>query len=142
MQGTLNATDVRKHWGQFNDDVIHDGPRFVKRNRDAWAALSSEHLKAAFVTFTFEAELILEEDGTVTATLKGFDLVENGETKEEAIELLSEELIDYANEYQDNFQTYFRALNRHDQFPYIMNVLAQDDTEGVKSLIRCLVGER
>lgn len=142
MQGTLNATDVRKHWGQFNDDVIHEGPKFVKRNRDAWAALSSEHLKAAFATFTFEAELFHEEDGTVTATLKGFDLVENSENEDEAIELLADELIDYANEYQDNFQTYFRAPNRHDQFPYIMNVLSQDDTEGVKSLIRCLVGER
>lgn len=142
MQGTLNATDVRRHWSQFNDDIVREGPRFVKRNRDEWAALSSEHLKAAFAVFTFEAELFREEDGSVTATLKGFDLVENGETEEEAIELLAEELIEYANEYQDNFKTYFQSPNRHDHFPYIMNVLAQDDAEGVKSLIRCLVGER
>lgn len=142
MQGTLNATDVRRHWGQFNDDIVREGPRFVKRNRDSWAALSSEHLKAAFATFTFEAELLYEEDGSVTASLKGFDLVENGETEEEAIDLLTEELIEYANEYQDNFKTYFGSPNRHDQFPFIMNVLSQDDSEGVKSLIRCPVGER
>lgn len=142
MQGTLNATDVRRHWGQFNDDVIRVGPRFVKRNRDTWAALSFEHLKAAFATFTFEAELFHEEDGSVTSTLKGFDLVENGDNEDESIELLVEELIEYANEYQENFNTYFRSPNRHDQFPYIMNVLAQDDTEGVKLLIRCRVGER
>lgn len=142
MQGTLNATDVRRHWGQFNDDVVREGPRFVKRNRDEWVALSSEHLKAAFATFTFEAELFHEEDGTVTATLKNFDLVENGENEDEAIDLLAEELVEYAHEYQNNFKTYFQAPNRHDHFPYIMNVLAQDDTEGVKSLIRCLVGEK
>lgn len=30
----LNATDVRKNWSQFNDDVVRVGPQFVKRNRD------------------------------------------------------------------------------------------------------------
>lgn len=136
MQGTLNATDVRRHWGQFNDDIVREGPRFVKRNRDEWAALSSEHLKVVLSTFSFEAEIVQEEDGSFTATLKGFDLVENGDTQEEALELLVEELIEYANEYQDNFKFYFQSPNRRNHFPYIMNVLVQDDTEGVKSLIR------
>lgn len=142
MQSTLNATDVRKHWSQFNDDVVRVGPRFVKRNRDAWAALSFEHLKAAFATFTFEAEFIHEEDGSVTATLKGFDLVENGETVEEALDLLTDELIEYASEYQDNFNTYFQSPNRRDHFPFIINVLSQDDAEGVKALIQCPAGEK
>ncbi|WP_257988217.1 hypothetical protein [Bacillus sp. V33-4] len=142
VQGTLNATDVRRHWSQFNDDIVREGPRFVKRNRDEWVAISSEHLKAAFSAFTFEAELLYEDDGSVTATIKGFDLVENGETADEAIDLLTEELVEYANEYQDNFKSYFQAPNRHDHFPYIMNVLVQDNIEGVKSLIRCPVGEK
>lgn len=76
-----------------------------------------------------------EEDSTVTATLDGFDIVENSDTKEEAIDLLADELMEYANEYQDNFNLYFHSPNRRDHFPYIMHVLAQEDIEEVKRLI-------
>ncbi|WP_343783237.1 hypothetical protein [Alkalibacillus silvisoli] len=142
MSEVLNATDVRKHWGQFNDDVVREGPKFVKRNRDYWAALSTEHLKIAFSNFTFEAEVMHEDDKTVTMSLNGFDIVENGDSVEETLDLLAEELIDYSNEYKDDFNKYFNAPDRRDQFPFIMNVLIQDGSEGVKSLIRCLPGER
>ncbi len=142
MQAVLNASDVRQHWSQFNDDVVREGPRFVKRNRDEWAALSSEHLKAAFATFIFEATIIQEDDGTCTASLVDFDIVENSDTEEEALELVADELIEYANEYQDNFNLYFHSPNRHDQFPYIMNVLVQENQEDVKGLIKCLAGEK
>ena len=98
MQAVLNATDVRKHWSQFNDDVVREGPRFVKRNRDQWAALSSDHLKEAFSQFTFDVMFLTEEDGTVTATIDNFDIVENGDNKEEALELVVDELIEYSND--------------------------------------------
>ncbi|AXF55322.1 hypothetical protein [Salicibibacter kimchii] len=142
MNGTLNATDVRKHWGQFNDDIVRDGPRFVKRNRDTWAALSTDHLKVAFEKFTFEAAFNVEKDGSFTVSLKDFDLIENGDTKDDAVDLLANELIEYAHDYQNNFQKYFNAPNRRHHFPYIMNVLVQEDSEGVKGLIQCPVGEK
>lgn|SRR5690625_219475 len=142
MQAVLNATDVRKHWSQFNDDVVREGPRFVKRNRDQWAALSSDHLKEAFSQFTFDVMFLTEEDGTVTATIDNFDIVENGDNKEEALELVVDELIEYANEYQDNFNLYFNSPNRRKQFPYIMNILVQNDSEDVKGLVQCPAGEK
>lgn len=135
MQEILNATDVRKHWSRFNDDVVREGPRFVKRNRDHWAALSANHLKVALSQFSFNISYFKEEDKTVTAKLEGFDIVENGDTKEEALRLVVDELIEYANEYQENFNLYFNAPNRREHFPYILNVLVQDDSEGVKGLI-------
>ncbi|MUV37861.1 hypothetical protein JNUCC1_01667 [Lentibacillus sp. JNUCC-1] len=138
----LNATDVRKHWGQFNDDVVRDGPKFVKRNRDKWVALSSEHLKAAFSRFTFTARFLQEEDGTITATLDNFDIVENGDNEEEVLDLVVDELIEYANEYQINFNLYFNSPNRRDQFPYILNVLAQNSSEEVRGLVSCQAGEK
>lgn len=135
MQTKLSATDVRKHWSQFNDDVIREGPRFVKRNRDEWAALSFEHLKVALSQFTFKVTFSSEEDGTVTATLNGFDMIENGGSEDEALELITDELIEYANKYQDNFKLYFNSPDRRNQFPYIMNVLIQENIEGVRELI-------
>lgn len=142
MQKTLNATDVRKDWSRFNDDVIRSGPRFVKRNRDEWAALNTEHLESILESFSLEVELYTEDDESITASLSGFDLVENGETESEALDLLTEELIDYAEEYQNDFNMYFNSPNRRSHFPYILKVLSQDSKEGVKSLIRCRVGEK
>lgn len=135
MSAILNATDVRKNWGQFNDDVVREGPRFVKRSRDKWAALSTEHLRAALADYRFDAIFYQEEDGTVTAALDGFDIVENGDNKEEAIELMTDELIEYALEYQENFNLYYNSSNRHKHFPYIMHVLVQEDAEEVRCLI-------
>lgn len=95
MHSTLYATDVRKHWSQFNDDI----------------------------------------DGTITANLKGFDIVENADNEEEVLDLIAEELVEYANEYLENFNLYFNAPNRRHEFPYIMNILIQKDIEKVKGLI-------
>ena len=142
VSAILNATDVRKNWGQFNDDVVREGPKFVKRNRDKWAALSSEHLKVAFSDYTFTIRYLQEEDGTITASLDKFDIVENGDTEKEVLDLVVDELIEYANEYQSHFNLYFDSPNRRDQFPYIMNVLAQDSNDDVKGLVSCPVGEK
>src|SRR5699024_4697700 len=133
----LNATDVRKNWSQFNDDVVRDGPRFVKRNRDRWAALSSEHLKEVFSEYAFNAVYFVEENGSVTVSLDDFDIVENGDTKDEALDLLADELIEYAHEYMDNFNLYFNSPNRRNHFKFIMNVLIQENEEDVKELIKC-----
>lgn len=142
MQAMLNATDVRKHWSQFNDDVVREGPKFVKRNRDEWAAMSADHLNIILAPYNFDVQVFKEEDDTVTVSLDSFDLVENGDTYEEAVDLLADELIEYANEYLDNFNMYFHSPNRREHLPYVLNVLVQEDVEGVKALIRCPVGEK
>ncbi|WP_449354765.1 hypothetical protein ACUL41_19030 [Virgibacillus natechei] len=142
MQSTHNATDVRKNWGQFNDDVVRKGPQFVQRNRDEWAALSKEQLHAAFNSFYFNANLFHEDDGSITLSIRDLGIIANGETEEEALAELAEFLIDYAEEYQEEFELYYRSPNRRDHFPFIMNVLIQDDIEGVKSLVKCQHGEK
>ena len=142
MHEVHSATAVRNNWGQFIDDVIRKGPQFVKRNRDEWAALSSEHLRAAFESFQFEAELLKEVDGSTTAVIKGFDIVSNGENEEKALDELTELLIDYAKVYRADFELYYRSPNRRAHFPYIMNVLIQENREEVRKLIQCQVGEK
>ncbi|WP_031545353.1 hypothetical protein [Salinicoccus luteus] len=142
MQKTLKATEVRKQWSRFNDEVIRSGPRFVRRNRDEWAALNIGHLETILENFILEVELFIEEDNSVTASFADFDLVENGGTEEEALDFLTDELIEYAEEYQNNFNMYFNSPNRRPHFPYVLKVLSQDTKEEVKSLIRCRAGKR
>lgn len=142
MQATRNATDVRNNWGQFNDDVVRKGPQFVKRNRDHWAALSKEQLHAAFSSFRFTANVLEEDDGSVTLSIPDLGIVAWGGTQNEGLEELSDFLIDYAEEYVKEFELYSKSPNRRDHFPYIMNVLIQDNIEEVKDLISCQLGER
>jgi len=136
MHTTISATDVRKNWSQFNDDIVREGPRFVRRNRDEWAALSSEHLQAAFDHLPISAIIYYEEDGTITMSLKEIDIVENADSIEDVIDLLADSLIDYAQEYMDSFSKYYNSANRKAHLPFILKVIAQPDYETVKSLIR------
>lgn len=136
MHTTLSATDVRKNWSQFNDDIVRKGPRFVHRNRDEWAALSSEHLKAAFDHLPITATSYKEEDGTFTMSVNELDIVENGDSIEEVLELTTDALIDYAQEYMDFFSQYFNSPNRKGHLPFVLKIIAQPDYEAVKSLIR------
>lgn len=135
MHTTISATDVRKNWSQFNDDIVREGPRFVRRNRDEWAALSSEHLQAAFDHLPISAIIYYEEDGTITMSLKEIDIVENADSIEDVIDLLADSLIDYAQEYMDSFSKYYNSANRKAHLPYILKVIAQPDYETIKSLI-------
>lgn len=142
MQGVLSATKVRNNWGQFNDDVVRRGPQFVKRNRDEWAALSKEHLNAALGSFQFNAEFLTEDDDSVTAVIEYFGIVANGKNEDEALDELTEFLIDYAEKYQSEFKLYYHSPNRRDHFPYIMHVLIQDNKQEVKNLIKCPAGKK
>lgn len=135
QSAVLNATDVRNNWSSFIDDVVRKGPQFLKRNRDELTTISTEHLKIALQSFTFRVEFLPEDDGSVTAVLDNFDIVENGATEEEALEAVAEELAEYALEYLENFNLYFNSPNRRSHFFYVLNVLIQDDLEGVRNLI-------
>lgn len=135
MEGVLNATDVRRDWGKFIDTIVHDKPKIVKRNRDLFLSLSIQQVMVLLKNFSFKAQYLEENDGTVTATLDNFDLVVNEKDEFSAKRALAQELIDYAKDYFNDFQLYFNAPNRQSHFPYILSVLMQEDLDGVINLI-------
>lgn len=79
----------------------------------------------------------MEDDGSITLSLRKFGIVANSETEDSALDELTEYLIEYAQEYQQNFELYYHSPNRSDHFPYVMNVLIQDTFKSVKDLITC-----
>ncbi len=107
MQEVLNATDVRKDWGRFIDEVVHNKPQVVKRNRDYFLSLSLNHANTLLKDITFKAQFVKEDDGSVTASLENFDLVVNAENETAAIKTLAGELVEYAHEYFEEFQLYY-----------------------------------
>lgn len=141
MIQTLNATKARSKWSEFIDSVIRDKPQIIKRSRDYIFTSNMEMLKELLRAYTFNATTFIEDDETVTASLNEIDIIVNGNNKEEAFNLLADELLEYSNEYYDELHYWFLSNNRKSHLPYILNVLLQDDKEGVKNLIKCQAGE-
>lgn len=137
----VNVTNLRKDMGRFIDSVLREKPRLVKRTRDKVLVTSVESQKEILKTFTFTANSFKEDDDTITASLEEFDIVVNANNQEEAINLLANDLIEYAEEFYEEFNFWSSAPNRKVHFPYILNVLLQDDIEGVKALIKCQAGK-
>jgi hypothetical protein len=129
------ASNVRKEWSFFIDKVLHEKPAIIKRHRDSIAAFSMEHLKTLLSGIKFPVDLKQEQDETWTAMLKDIDLAVNAKTKNEALKILSQDLMDYADEYMDEFEVYYRSRNRKNHFPYIVKVLLQKDQKAVLDLL-------
>ncbi len=135
MFETEQASNVRKEWSFFMDKVLHEKPAIIKRRRDSIAAISLEHLHALLSGIKFQVNLKREKDETWTAMLKDIDLAVNAETKTKALNSLAQDLMDYANEYMNEFELYYRSHNRKADFPYIVKVLLQKDQKAVLDLL-------
>lgn len=135
MQKVINATDVRKEWGSFIDNVVRFKPAVVKRNRDYLAAISLEHFELVLTHYRFTLEYEKEADGTFSGSLKELDLLANADSLEALKTEIIEELVEYAHEYMNEFEKYFNAPNRKHHFPYIMRVVIQKDKEVLRGLI-------
>jgi hypothetical protein len=145
METLLNATDVRKDWGHFIDTVVRVGPQFIKRNRDTLVVIGADQLKELFASFRFKLDVEREENGSYSGTVNGLnntsttpttlDVVANAPTIDELKLALADELVEYAQEYSEEFALYFNASNRKSHAPYVMNILLQDNQHAVANLI-------
>lgn len=135
MTAVLNATDVRKNWGGFIDGVVRGRPEFVKRNRDYIAALSIPQLQTILSAYSFSLEYSQEDDGSFSGSLNEIDLVANAPSLPELKRALAHELVEYANEYMENYALYSQAPNRRGHLPYVLRVLIQPGEEAVAALI-------
>lgn len=135
MREVMNATDVRKEWGNFIDSVVRFKPSVIKRNRDYMAAMSLEQLDFVLTPYRFTLEYEKEADGSISGSLKELDLLANASDLEKLKTEIIQELVEYAHEYMDEFQKYYNAPNRKLHFPYVMRVVIQKDKEAIRGLI-------
>lgn len=132
---TINASNVRKDFSHFIDTVVREKPLTIKRNRDFIISFSLEHLKNLLTDYRFHVTYFKEEDGTITGSLNEIDIVVNGDNHTDIQRLLAEELLGYAEEYNNEFSFYYHSLNRKSHFPYILQVLIQNDLDDVIQLL-------
>lgn len=132
---TMNASEVRREFSSFIDKVIREKPVAFKRNRDVVLSVSREQMVVLLESFRFKAVFEEAESGCIIATLHGFDLIIEAFSKEAAIQQLSFELIDYANDYINDFNLYHNSINRKGHFPYVLKVLLAENVEEVTGFI-------
>lgn len=135
MEEVINATDVRRDWGSFIDNVVRFKLSLVKRNRDYLAAISLEHFEVVLSPYRFTLEYEKEADGSFSGSLKELDILANASSLEALKTEIAKELIEYAQEYMDEFDKYYGAPNRKPHFPYVMRVLIQKNEDAVRGLL-------
>lgn len=136
-----NATEVRKNWSEFVDNVaIGQKPKVVSRNnKHPFLSISLEQVATLLHAYQFNVTIEHEEDGTYSVDLNNFDLFANADTLEEAYKNLANDLVEYAQEYIEDIQTYYAAPNRTNHLPYVMVVLMQNDLDSVVNLFNAHV---
>lgn len=138
---TLNATDVRKEWSTVIDNTIREKPQFIRRTRDYMMLADIEFLEILLEPYKFTAKKLKEKDKSITLVLNEIDLVVNAETEEEAITKLAEEILEYAEDFYNEFNIWSVAPNRKAHIPYVFKVLILDDIKKIEELISCQNGK-
>jgi len=138
---TLNATDVRKEWSLVMDTVVREKPQFIRRTRDYMMLADVDFLKILLETYVFYADEFVEDDGSITLTLNEIDLVTNGIDENDAKKKMALEILEYAEEFYNEFNLYSVAPNRKSHIPYVFKALILDDAEKIGDIIICQPGE-
>ena len=136
-----SATEVRKEWSSVLDSVVRDKPQFIKRTRDKMWLSNLDIMGEILDAYKFTAEKYIEDDGSVTLSLNEIYLVENASTVAEAKNLLAQSIMEYAEEYYNNFSYYNAAPNRKKHVPYIFKALIMDDIMKIGECIECHDGK-
>ncbi len=131
------ATAVRKEWSSVCDSVVREKPHFIKRTRDELVLSSFETMLSLLKGYHFTASKCKESDGSVSLALHEIDLVVNGTTIELARKQMGEAILEYAEEYYENYAAYSHAPNRKDHIPYVMKALLLQNSDIIGEEIIC-----
>lgn len=138
---TMNATDVRKDWSEVVDKVVREKPQFIKRTRDYLMLSDLNFMESLLGVYSYTAEEFIENDKSITLSLNEIDLVENGQTQAEAKQRLAESILEYSENFYNDFNYWSVAPNRKSHIPYVIKALILGDTEKIGELITCQSGK-
>lgn len=138
---TLNSTDVRNEWSTIIDSVIREKPKFIKRTRDYMFLTNINVLESILSAYSFTAQKFTEHDGSITLSLNEIDLVENGKNEHDTKMKLAKAIIEYSEDFYNEFTLWSTAPNRKSHIPYIFKVLIINDVNKIGDMILCQAGK-
>lgn len=87
---------------------------------------------------SFSADLFLEDDGSVTLSLREIDLVENAISEKEALKQMAQAILEYALDFSADFNYWSSAPNRTQHIAYVQTIAELNDMEKIMELIRII----
>jgi len=81
------------------------------------------------------AQVIHEDDGSVTVAVDRLEWAVNTLTQEAAVRELIQDLRQYAEDYIASSELYLRAPNRRAHFPYVLQILQPATDERVRRML-------
>ena len=135
------ASDVRKDWSANCDEAVRVRPNFFRRTRDTLVLTSTDDMALLLQGYSWTADRFVEKDGSVTLSLNEIDLAENAPTEEESRAALGAAVLEYAEEYYENYDLYSRAPNRRGHAPYVMKALICGRADRIGKEILCRDGK-
>lgn len=90
--------------------------------------------------YSYTANMMVEEDGSVTLELNEIDLVENGKDEAEARKKLAAAIMKYSKDFCNDFSYWSSAPNRKVHLPYVFKAIAIGDVQKIGESIKCQAG--
>lgn len=137
----ISATDARKDWSQLIDDVVREKPQFIRRTRDNVLMSDLNLIKEMLDIYTFSASKYVEDNNSVTLSLNEIDLVVNGDTEDDAKKKLAADILEYAEDYYNDFPYWSTKPNRKKHIPYVIKALILEDINMIGDSILCQDGK-
>jgi len=138
-----SATVVRNNFSDTIDKAIYDRPQFINRTKDLALLVGAELLNniLSSAVIHYSAEYDKSSKTYVLTNAEIDDILASGETLEDALNDLSNNLLEYAHEYYDEFGLYSRTPNRKAHLPYVIRILMLENPQNVKEMLVCQNGK-
>ena len=135
----IKATKARNEWSSVVESVIREKPAFIQKTRDYLFLSDMSVLEKILSAYSFHAEIMNEDDGSVTLTLDEIDLAENAPDIRCAVSALSRAILEYSEDFYNEF-TYWSRGSRKLHIPYVLKALILNDIVKIGELIKCRRG--
>ncbi|NRF92205.1 hypothetical protein HQN89_14430 [Paenibacillus frigoriresistens] len=139
MIAEMNFSTARKEFTSVIDRVQGYMPIAIlprKASEEHTILLKDAMLKDILLQLKFDLQLRDETEDAYTYWLDSFNMYGYGETKEEALNSLVEDILLYVEEYYENPILFYNTPNRRAHIPFILKVsLLCSNPEDVKRML-------
>ncbi len=131
-------TDARSHLTAVVDKVVSNQPQIIRKRKQSEKdvmLIDTVTQKELLAGFSFTLDEFQEEDGSITLALDVLALYANGNTEEEALNDLLEQLQVYAEEYLTHINEYRYAPNRKAHLPYVLRIALCENEQELRQML-------
>lgn len=86
---------------------------------------------------SFSYTKIVDKDGSIVISSNDMDVVSMGKDEQEALSNFTSDLVEYAQEFYDEFEFWSSAPNRVKHIPMILQIISAGNEQEVRNILRC-----